>query len=201
MSYLDFPRIHFMGGFTAGPSTINNLPGNYKPVTVIDPGNAGWNPGGDAYFKLQSCTVSTVVLDMSGPASSPLDSAPVITTDNWGGGGVPAKIVDLDPEQQMVSMLFGVQLKVGSGDDYVIGEMEPMWFQNLAVYGSYQSVLRPSEWGSDLCEALATLQCNSPDLLSIKFMIGPPSFGNNSAMSGNIFGTIGPGRSIRSHGS
>lgn len=191
MSYLDFPRIHFAGGFTAGPSTINNLPGNYDPLETNP--SPGWNPGGNAFFKLQNCTVSSVVPDMSGPSNSPLDNAPVVTTDNWGGGGVPAKIVDLDPEQQMVSTLFGLQLKVGSGDNFVIAEMEPMWFQNFqGVYASYQSVLKPTEWGSGLLGALATLKSNSPGLLSIKFMIGPPSFGNNSAMSGNIFGTIGP---------
>jgi hypothetical protein len=191
MSYLDFPRIHFAGGFTAGPSTINNTPENYDP-SVTNP-VPGWYPGGDAYFKLHNCTVTSVVVDVSGPQSSPLDGAPVITTDNWGGGGVPAKIVDLDPEQQMVSMLYGIQLKIGSGDDYLIAEMEPMWFQNFqGMYASYQSVLRPTEWGTDLSGVLATLHSECPDLLSIKFVIGPPSFGNNSPMAGNIFGTIGP---------
>ena len=191
MSYLDFPRIHFGGNFSAGPSTINNTPGNYSP-SQTNP-TPGWNPGGNAYFKFHDCTVRSVVLDMSGPSDSPLHEAPVITTDNWGDGGVPAKIVDLDPEQQMVSTLYGVQLKVGSGDNYVIGEMEPMWFQNFqGAYASYQSVLKPVEWGADLGEVLAMLKEASPDLLSIKFMIGPPSFGDNSPMSGNIYGTIGP---------
>jgi hypothetical protein len=190
MSYLDFPRIHFGGGFTAGPSTINNEPENYNPATTNP--SPGWNPGGNAFFQLQNCTVSSVVTDISGPSSSPLVNEPVITTDNWGGGGVPAKIVDLDPEQQMVSMLFGLQLKVGSGDNYVIAEMEPMWFQNFTGYASYQSVLKPTEWGSSLSGALETLKSASPDLLSIKFMVGPPSFGNNGPMSANIFGTIGP---------
>ena len=51
----------------------------------------------------------------------------------------------------MVSTLFGVQLKVGSGDDYVIAEMEPMWFQNFpGPYASYQSVLKPTAWGPGL---------------------------------------------------
>ncbi len=37
MSYLDVPRLHFTGTFTANPSTINNDPANYNPNLVEGP--------------------------------------------------------------------------------------------------------------------------------------------------------------------
>lgn len=37
MSYLDVPRLHFAGSFTANPSTINNTSTNYGYNPVSNP--------------------------------------------------------------------------------------------------------------------------------------------------------------------
>jgi hypothetical protein len=192
MCYLDFPRINFSGQFTTGPSTINNTPANYNAANAgsLVP---GWNPDGNAFFQLQGCTVQTVVTSASGPTASELDGTPVASTDNWGGSGVPAKIVDLDPEQQMVSMLYGLQLKFGSGDNTLVGDMTPMWFQNFfGATASYQSVLTNLRWGSQLTGALAALHAHNANTVSIRFFLGPGGPSGTGPMTAPFVGTIGP---------
>jgi len=200
MSYLDQPRIHFAGQFTTGPSTINNITANYnldRPVL-----RRLWNPDGSAYFQLSGCTVQSVVDDGTGDGSTDtLVNQGVISTDNWGDGGVPAKIVDLDPQQQMVSMLYGLQLKIGDGDNSVTADFEPMWFQDyIGFSAAYQSVLIRPMWGSNITSpVLQALRERSPELLSIKFVLDlpfqepPDSRPPSSRCLGRIVGTIGPG--------
>ncbi len=68
MSYMDFPRVHFGGSFEAGPSTINNVPDNYKPgQSPIQP---VWNPNGNAYIKLIDCKVTSALTKMAGKEDS-----------------------------------------------------------------------------------------------------------------------------------
>ena len=195
MSYLDLPRIHFAGQFTTGPSTINNTTTNFNIARPL--GRPGWNPDGPAFFNLSACTVQSVVQpDTSTDPNDTLVGKTLTSTDNWGDGGVPAKIVDLDPQQQMVSMLYGLQLQIGEGENSVIVDFEPVWFQDYIVSAAYQSVLVRPQWGTNLTSAtLIALKACSPELLSIKFTLaagtfyGPPA----SRSTGPIFGTIGPG--------
>ncbi|HEX9731425.1 MAG TPA: hypothetical protein VGG06_05495 [Thermoanaerobaculia bacterium] len=200
MSYLDLPRIHFAGQFTTGPSTINNVTSNYNLARPLGP--RLWNPSGSAYFQLTGCTVQSVIDDGTGDGSTDsLVGHGVTSTDNWGGGGVPAKIVDLDPQQQMVSMLYGLQIQIGDGEDSVIVDFEPVWFQDYVGFSAaYQSVLVSPVWGSSITShALQRLQKLSPDLLSIKFVVDQPfqeppsSRPPASRCLGRIVGTIGPG--------
>ena len=65
MSYLGFPRLQFAGGFTANPSTINNLPENYdEPENPRVKVNPSWNPYGSASFTIEGAVQSC--LDASG---------------------------------------------------------------------------------------------------------------------------------------
>ena len=200
MSYLDLPRIHFAGQFTTGPSTINNQWPNYNLAQAL--GGVGWNPDGNAYFKLSGCTVQSVIDDGTGDGSADtLVGQGVASTDNWGDGGVPAKIVDLDPQQQLVSMLYGLQLQIGDGDNSVTVDFEPVWFQDyIGVSAAYQSVLVRPLWGSHISShVLQCLQKRSPELLSIKFVVDQPfqeppnSRPPASRCLARIVGTIGPG--------
>lgn len=210
MSYMDFPRVNFGGTFEAGPSTTNNMPTNYNPANYNSdqlPSRAGWDPNGDAYFKLIDCKVTSALTKMAGNEDSDLKGSPVASTDKWGGSKMPAKIVDLDPEQQMVSMIYGLQLKVGDGDNYVIANMTEMWFQNYfgkdkthQSNATYQSVLTPVEWGANLTGAIKLWQDKSPDLLSIRMIVKPGEISSkgqgpnaSTPMICKILGTIGPG--------
>ena len=136
MSYLDLPRIHFAGLFFTGPGTINNMTTNYEPDAPIEkPGGkytpiAGWNPPGVSQFYLQQCTVLGAV-DSTGDwiaaGSDPLIGASVATagprTPITVDGTVVdiAKLVDLDPDQQGRSEVYGMQFQVQLPDGSTFG--------------------------------------------------------------------------------
>ncbi len=200
MSYLDVPRLHFFGSFTANPSTINNTPTNYSLQPPLDP---SWNPNGSHAWKFPSVTVQTVV-GPDGPGSGdPLVGTPVTSTNQPS----TAKLVDLDPEQQMVSMIFGLQIQVGSSaSGTVTGTFQPSPFMDIfareigvgpdMVFAAYyQSVLTNLQWSPTLASPiLQQLKAASPDSLSIKFVVddlhndsGAPNF-----TFGRVAGTLGP---------
>lgn len=122
----------------------------------------------------------------------------------------PAKIVDLDPCQQMVSMLFGLEVRIADTTraSLVRGAYEPgaffdIWarapggFSDPTACAYYQSVLTGVEWGDvGSSTFLTALRGASPDgLLSIKFMVDGynATFGDPEFTRGRIVGTIGPG--------
>ncbi|MDH5670684.1 MAG: hypothetical protein OEZ06_00950 [Myxococcales bacterium] len=154
MSYLDFPRIHFTGGFQAAPSTVNNAPLNYKEA--IAPGvqpwdlDSWWNAYGNGVFNLNQCAVSSAQLAI-GSNDSTLVGQEVFAAFT----SSPPKIADLDPMQQNVSEWWGLTLQVGLGGSggKLVGNFAPIAFNNIwaaadgAKYGSaagagvYQSTL------------------------------------------------------------
>lgn len=137
MSYLDFPRIHFTGGFQAAPSTVNNAPENYK--RALDPKtqpwdlDTWWNAYGNAFFNLEGCTVSAVQsgVGQSGDALMGQQVFAAYTSS-------PPKIVDLDPVQQNVSEWWGFTLQVGTGGSAgsLTGSFAPIAFNNIWVEAS-----------------------------------------------------------------
>ncbi|MGH1343699.1 MAG: jacalin-like lectin [Nannocystales bacterium] len=157
MSYLDFPRIHFAGGFTANPSTVNNPPLNYQRGNDVatQPWDMAtwWNPYGNAIFNLNpDCTVTGVQTAGSlAPTADTLDGAEVFA----GNTSSPPKIADLDPQQQNVSEWWGLNLQIGlsASTGKLGGDFEGVAFRNIwpqadgKTYGSgagggvYQSVL------------------------------------------------------------
>lgn len=140
MSYLHIPRINFGGLFFTNPNTINNYDFSYD--TDIELTNAkgqyrtdggqggpgGWNPLGTARFYLRSCSVLGGVDKEGRPVAAdpgdPLIGAPVATPSP----GTPEapdgvtyslpKLVDLDPDMQIRSEVYGMRVWVqipGSG--------------------------------------------------------------------------------------
>src|ERR1044072_8438668 len=120
---------------------------------------------------------------------------------------VPAKLVDLDTEQQMVSQIFGLQLQVAISDgEYFQGDFRPVNFHDIFVRATtnpkpdsmfsayFQSVLDTVVWSYIQSPLLQKLQSISPNTLSIKFVVDGY---NDDATSpqfnqGRIVGTIGP---------
>ncbi|HWN10839.1 MAG TPA: hypothetical protein VNO50_16485 [Pyrinomonadaceae bacterium] len=205
MSYLDVPRLHFAGTFSADPSTLNNTPQNFDPATVITSQNDGWNPNGTGHWQFLNCQVQSVVYnDGSIGTGDPVIGSPVQGTDQ----PQIAKLVDLDSEQQMVSEIYGfqVQLNNSSGSAALVGNFEvaafsDIWFRATVGGGDapmgafYQSVLTNIQWG-DVSNSrfLEQLMAASPDLLSIKFNLDGinMSLGTPTFTQGRVVGTIGP---------
>jgi len=224
MSYLNLPRLHFFGSFRAAPSTINNTDSNYQTVGA---GDLGWNPMGAHQFQLlrgnepglppglnlQPCTVQSLCIKpgkyLNTHHDDSLVGGLVVSTND----PVPGKLVDLDPDQQMVSMIFG--MKVGIGDpsgEWVVGTFQPATFRQMwtrvvtspaqsSYWGSalYQSILIDLQWPAKIRSPfLKALYAASPTELSIKFNVDlhnnniPPISPNPTFTIGRVAGTIGP---------
>lgn len=207
MSYLDVPRLHFTGNFKANPSTVNNTPSNYDP-NVTDP-IPGWNPNGTGQFQILNCTVQSVVYE-DGSVSNTSAQDPVIGMAIGCNTSPLPKIVDLDPEQQMVSAIWGMQVQLGAAGsdnslvgDYLVAAFTDIWFRATAsgaggdapMAACYQSALASIKWGDNpSSQFLQQLQRASPDKLSIKFNLDGINMDSASSnfTQGRIVGTIGP---------
>ena len=201
MSYLAVPRLVFAGQFQADPSTINNDPEHFDTARFRAnyqlPGagatNGWWNPQGTGAFRLRGCTVRSVVYRDGSSCADP-DFDPVIgAVINDVGSRVEGKLVDLDPEQQMVSEVWGLTVNLSpppsSGDPsrfgwksrFAVAAFADIWVRFAAgqpdsFFGAvYQSVLEAVEWlgtgGSRFLEELKTSTGALPTELSIKFNV------------------------------
>lgn len=211
MSYLDVPRLHFFGTFTADPPTINNDPANYDPSNwqKLD---LSWNPYGSHAWTVQATVQSFV--DQDGQLHSTAGSDPLIgaTVQNVTPLKVPAKLVDLDTDAQTRTRLYGLNLEIaaaGQGGASLLqgsfldtATLVNLWFARVpsvhfdaAAGAAWQSVLQDLQWG-DLSGSPLLQQLNeaSPDGLSIRLSVY--AFDGSSAsptfQRGQIVGTIGP---------
>ena len=132
MSYLTLPRLVFAGKFQADPSTVNNDPEHFDSADFRSnyqvPGppqsqiNGWWNPRGTGAWRLFGCTVQAVAYEdgtwCDDPQIDPFVGLQVTGAD----ARVEGKLVDLDPEQQMVSEIWGLQVLVRNATgDVVLG--------------------------------------------------------------------------------
>jgi hypothetical protein len=168
MSYLDVPRIHFGGLFFTNPSTINNFDRSYNPgvpltngqgaYVSVPPGGppAGWNAVGTAQLWLSECAVLSAVgpggtLVSADPivgalVESPSPSTPKTTPDGKGFYDI-AKLVDLDPDQQGRSAVYGLRIFVTlPGGGGFSGLMSVPELQNLN--GRVVPPNSPSSWSA-----------------------------------------------------
>jgi hypothetical protein len=216
MSYLDVPRLHFSGTFTANPSTINNDPTNYDPSLVNgpdpNPENIGlvlsWNPYGSHAFTISAQVTSFV--DSSGQLHAGGDPLIGASFASYMPQQNPAKLVDLDTQQQGVTRLFGLylQLTLAGGGSAVLqglwengGTLLNLWTRvpsgqgDSAYGGAFQSVLKNLQWstiaGSSL---LQQLQEAAGQGLSVRLnTYGYQNLNTSPGFrTGLITGTIGP---------
>ena len=216
MSYLDRPRLHFSGRFQTTVSTINNTTKNYDISTFSDTnaepeiGQGGWNPNGTAIWRLVNCTVQRVCYADGTIGTSAADDSLIGAALLGADDRVDAKLVDLDPQQQAVSEIWGFvvrlhSLATGEGvmGDYQVAAFADMWkrFANgpsmtdSVMSACYQSVLTNLRWsGAQHSRLLRELREASPTRLSIKCVVD--GFVDDSGQSdftyGRIVGTIGP---------
>lgn len=211
MSYLDSPRLHFHGWFQADVSTINNDVTAYDISPSADPADPGWNPEGTGIFRFLDCAVTGGFLDGKQITSQSGDSVVGAGIQN-ANQRAPGKLVDLDPQQQMVSMIFGMQVRIVSPalTTLMQGEYKPapfanLWQRQLAGQKSdqklgamYQSVLEyvvwPDRTDSPLLEALR--HATKDGRLAIEFSVF--GYGRDPKIPrytmGHVVGTIGPWR-------
>jgi hypothetical protein len=216
MSYLGALRLHFAGQFQANVSTVNNDPdhfdnaafrSSYQDMQTATAANGWFNPQGDAAFRLKGCVVTSAWTPGGEvTAQDPVLAYMVADSD----GSVPAKLVDLDSEQQLVSTIWGLEVRIAdaAGRTLLRGSYKPAAFSDIwdrassgggdiGAGAAYQSVLHDLDWGdvsdSPFLTALRGASVDSGDL-SIKFMVDGLSMDFNSPdfMCGRIVGTIGP---------
>ena len=217
MSYLDGVRLHFSGDFRADVSTVNNDSGHFdndtfKPNDQLPgPGasNGWWQPAGTGAWRLNNCRITggagTDALDKN-PKDDPVIGLQVADT----GDQVSAKIVDLDPNQQMVSTIFGLEMRIIDTSQkkvLVSGKFKPAAFYDIWSRGTggggdiaasvfYQSVLTDVVWADvGFSPVLTALRAASePGFLSVRFMTDGYALGGVRRGYGRIVGTFGPHR-------
>lgn len=207
MSYLGYPRLHFSGSFMADPSTINNTPNNYTDAKdQAQDLELYWNPNGTGMFDLKECVVTKVVYgpgdDTTDPKVDPLIGQTVAAVYTK----APPKIVDLDPDQQNVSEVWGMTIQVGGPGanpgsiadhvrgNYLAGPFNAIWAQALhgppssaSGSGVYQSTLTGVVWNTRASPGsrfLRELEQASQQTLSFNFVVNahnnvPPTFSFN----------------------
>jgi hypothetical protein len=219
MSYLDTPRLHFTGQFQADVSTINNEVAFYdvksfKPEDqelTTDGTKGGWNPEGTGVFRLVGCRITGARLGSQQITTRDQDPVIGMALEN-ADDRVFGKLVDLDPQQQAVSQIWGMRLRLTDGKERALfaGEFRPAAFINLwrrqqtgvfldqRLAAVFQSVLEGVEWrGTAYSAVLDALRKAAVDgALSINMNVY--GYGRDPTIPrytiGNVAGTIGPYR-------
>jgi hypothetical protein len=219
MSYLNTPRLTFSGQFQADPSTVNNDPlhfnnqtfqpsyQNYSSATDL---NGWWNPDGTGNWRFIGCKITSVTYQdgtsTTDPLLDPIIGMSIMDTDSRTAG----KIVDLDSQQQMVSELWGLTVRLVSTDgvtlmkgDYEVAAFSNIWFTrsvdqsfDSAAGATYQSIIKNITWNNGYANSryINELKKASENQLSIQFNVDRYNGDNTSPQFtlGRITGSIGP---------
>lgn len=232
MSYLNVPRLHFSGRFQADPSTVNNNDNNWDPTIAFteksptylpgDPDNTElydnsvyWNPNGTHNWKLVECTVAGAANDGGVFTDSTKDA--IIGASVKSVGKYPAKIVDLDPDNQAISQIWGLKICIAIVDPNEPGTSLAsltatlpatafcdLWnrttnvnqVNNGSMSASFQGLLKDLVWVNETASPLLTaLRATTVGgQLSIRFTVDSYQSSANaeSFMHGRLVGSIGP---------
>jgi hypothetical protein len=211
MSYLNPTRVHFAGQFRADVSTVNNDDQHFNSAAFTpsdqDYGddNGWWQPSGTGAWRLCGCVITAAAWDGKFATTSAEDPVVGLPLKN-SSDRVDAKIVDLDPDQQLVSTIFGLEVRIAdpvSGAVLMTGQFSPAPFMDIWSRGGegdtgasvfYQSTLVDVVWGDlSASPALRALQAATIQRqLSMRFMVDSYNMGGDKRGYGRIVGTIGP---------
>ena len=213
MSYLNPTRVHFAGQFRADVSTVNNDDQHFNSAAFTpndqdygpSTSNGWWQPSGTGGWRLCDCVITAAAWDGQFATTNAGDPVVGLPLKN-SGDRVDAKIVDLDPDQQMVSMIFGLEVRIAdpvSGAVLMTGQFSPAPFMDIWGRGGegdtgasvfYQSTLVGVVWGDlSASPALRALQAATiQGQLSMRFMLDSYNMGGDKRGYGRIVGTIGP---------
>ena len=147
MGYLGYPRLNFSGRFQSDVSTINNDRNHYDNNTFVpndqlpqvskpSPQMRGWwNPGGSAYFRFRDCTIKKITYKDGSTASVPAEDPLIGLEFNQIKDKVAGKMVDLDPDNQGVSQLWGFKMNLAdpNGNNIFTSNYEVTGFYDIWV--------------------------------------------------------------------
>lgn len=217
MSYLQLPRLVFAGRFQADVSTVNNDPRHFDNATFEErfqefgtryQMNGWWNPVGTGIFRLSDCKIT----GLEGPDGPVLDHASSCVVGN-SPDQPSAKLVDIDPDWQLASSIFGqvITLADPQGNVVMQGNYQPnpfrdLWFSRTsgqpgdsAASAMFQSVLTDVKWNLDAIDSpflrqLQRISEEQGDILSIRLTTFAFSGNNKSPQFsyGTVLGAIGP---------
>jgi hypothetical protein len=221
LSYLELPRLHFAGRFQADTHTINNV-GPYFDNSVFEPRfqrlaelpyhyNGLWNPDGSGSFRMRDVAVTGLSFPdgrfTDRTADDPLLGGRLTDDDQR----VSAKMVDLDPDEQMMTEIWGLRLRLldASGAEvfragYDVASITDLWMRYLPDSETqrpdpcctYQSVLTDVQWAPKISSPFlrALRAASRPDLLSVKFVVDGVQIDpvdEDNVTFGRIVGSIG----------
>jgi hypothetical protein len=191
MSYLHLPRLIFSGDFKSDVSTVNNVTQYFNNPTFqsgFQKEPLGlWNPEGGASFAFMNCEVEQIMLpDGAQQANDCIIGCSISAPQDKS----PGKMVDLDPQQQMVSQLWAMTLRIADAQDELLfqGDIKPVGFRDLqsrqtdaapngqALGATWTSVLTNVIWGDKAS--------SSPFLTKLKSV----TQGNKLTLNLNSFG-------------
>lgn len=212
MSYLNAPRLIFTGDFQADVNTVNNdVRHYYNPaftednwVQDVSTQGGWWNPDGGSTFRFVDCSVRQVCYP-DGSKTDDKAKDPVIGKSVTGPlNESSAKLVDLDPQFQFTSQIWGLKLCIYGSENEVLlsGTVEPSGFKDLQLRNptnninlqplgaSWTSVVYDLKWGEKARESkiLSALMDSSAEtgLLACNLV----SFGYFKVIGGERF-TLG----------
>lgn len=169
-----------------------------------------WNPTGDGNWRLRECFVYSVCyLDGScctDPALDPVIGATIKSAHDR----VAGKLVDLDPEQQMVSEIWGLQVRLDDQNggnrlkgEFVVAPFADIWrrfptgYPDSCFSAIYQSVVANIQWSSAPCSRFLReliVDGQLPTRLSIKFTVDGYHDGHHTSPDftyGRLVGALG----------
>jgi hypothetical protein len=223
MSYLNYPRLHFAGKFQAAPATINNTPNNYNSNNYYyQDGNTAldqaanpeqlknielyWNPNGNGVFNFVDCIVTKVVYEDGSEATTAAEDPIIGQSVAAVYSAAPPKMVDLDPMQQGVSEIWGLELQVAgisaanpnSIPDSIRGRFTPTPFNGIwpqALNGPRSSASASAVYQGQLLDLtlenqteqspfITQISIANPSALSLNFVVNahnnsPPIYSFN----------------------
>ncbi len=220
MSYLGHPRLNFAGTIQTDVATANNV-APYFDNNLWEPRyawrmdwpelNGAWNPRGPGTVRLADVSVTSVCYPDGRQVTDGREDPVVggrLADDDLRTNG---KMVDLDPENQMVPEIYGFRPRLLDKDgaellraDFVPSPVDDLWPRAMLptgrpdMAGTYHSVLASLAWADSLDSPfLRTLRRLSQDgMLSIKINMDGVEDGiehwPDNVTFGRVVGSIGP---------
>ncbi len=224
MSYLNNVRLAFSGTFQADISTVNNDVRHFDNATFEPrfqdfqstanpdgPLNGWFSPNGSGAFRLIDCSVTGVWYADGTSTADPTQDPAVGMLIGGSNERVSGKLVDVDPQWQMASQPWGLEVKLTDSQGVAAfgGKFRPNAFRDIlftrvrgpgsdgGASGVFQSVLEDVSWAADGTQSRFLQElpgASANGLLSIRLMtfgyVGDWTSPNYTL--GTVLGVIGP---------